>query len=145
MTSELETLGRAIKQAQYRQHRRLDAALTRIDTTLVQWDAMRAIAQRPGASAHDLAVATFQTDQSFGRLANRLLAQGMITRGSGFGRRIEHQLTAAGERKLSEATAIAGQVRAELFAPLSSADRSELQRILAVLLADLDGSNGGSL
>src|SRR5262245_66060580 len=107
MPTDLEILGRTVKRAQHRQHRVLDSALAPIGTTVVQWDAMRAIARSPDGSAHDLAVATFQTDQSFGTLANRLDAQGLIVRRPGTGRRIEHALTAAGERKLREATAIA--------------------------------------
>ena len=134
MPTDLEILGRDVKRAQHRQHRTLDAALNDIGTTLVQWDAMRAIASAPGASAHDLAVATFQTDQSFGTLANRLEAQGMIARSKGDGRRIEHHLTPAGTRKFREANAIAEQVRMVIFAPLTEAERRELQRLLGKLL-----------
>jgi len=135
MSKNLEALGRAVKQVQHRQHRTLEAALAPLDTTVVQWDAMRAIARLPGASAHDLAVATFQSDQAFGTLANRLEAAGMITRRPGTGRRIEHALTPTGERKLAEGSAIAERVRKELFAPLGDADRATLQRILDALLA----------
>jgi DNA-binding MarR family transcriptional regulator len=135
MSTNLETLGRAVKRAQHRQHRAVDAALAVIDTSIVQWDALRAIDRAPGASAHDLALATFQSDQSFGTLANRLEARGLIKRQSGEGRRIEHHLTSAGERKLSEANVITEQVRAELFAPLTQSDRGDLQRILDKLLA----------
>src|SRR5689334_11570483 len=113
MAADLEILGRAVKRAQYRQHRTLDAALNVIGTTIVQWDALRAIARLPGASAHALAQATFQTDQAFGTLANRLEAQGMILRRPGEGRRIEHRLTPAGEGKLREANAIAETKRDE--------------------------------
>ncbi len=134
MPIDLEILGRDVKRAQHRQHRALEAALIGIGTTLVQWDAMRAIANRPGASAHELALATFQTDQAFGTLANRLEAQGMIARTQGAGRRIEHQLTPAGVRMFGEANKIAEHVRTEIFAPLTQADRRELQRILDKLL-----------
>ena len=136
MDTDLERLGRAVKQAQHRQFRALEAALKPIGTTLVQWDALRAIATMPGASAHQLALATFQTDQAFGTLANRLEAQGMIARSKGEGRRIEHHLTAAGTRMLRDANAIAARIRAEIFAPLTEADRRELQRLLDKLLAD---------
>lgn len=136
MATNLEALGRAVKQAQHRQHRMLEAALAPLDTTVVQWDAMRAIARSPGASAHDLAVATFQSDQAFGTLANRLEALGMIARRPGGGRRIEHHLTAAGENKLRAASAIAGRVRGEVFADLGEGDRVVLQRILDTLLRD---------
>src|ERR1043166_4841201 len=66
----LEVLGRAVKQVQYRHHRALDTALAGVNSALAQRDARRAIARDPGASAHALAVATFQSDQSFGTLAN---------------------------------------------------------------------------
>jgi len=136
MPIDLQILGRDVKRAQHRQHRALDAALGGIGTTLVQWDALRAIANAPGASAHDLALATFQTDQAFGTLANRLEAQGMIARTRGEGRRIDHRLTAAGARMLRDANAIATRIRAEAFAPLTEADRRQLQHLLDKLLAN---------
>lgn len=98
----------------------------RLEGSAVQWDALRAIARYPGASAHELAVATFQTDQSFGTLANRLEAQGLIVRAPGRGRRIEHRLTVVGTRKLDEANVIADKKRHELFAVLSDSEFSDL-------------------
>ncbi|WP_148285514.1 MarR family winged helix-turn-helix transcriptional regulator, partial [Microbacterium sp. B24] len=90
MATNLELLGQAIKRAQYRNHRALDAALRDAGVTLVQWDALRAIDRMPGATGHTLASATFQSDQAFGTLANRLLGLGLIERTAGRGRRIEH-------------------------------------------------------
>lgn len=145
MSDQLDALGRAISQSQFRQNRRLEAALARIDTTLPQWDLMRAIRQRPGASEHELAVATFQTDQSFGKLASHLLSQNMITRGPGFELSVEYKLTDAGERKLSEAKALIREAQAQLFASLNLSDRRDLQRILKLLLADQHETFGGSL
>lgn len=135
MSPDLETLGRAVKRAQHRQKRTLEAALNEIGTTVVQWDALRAIARTPGASAHELAIATFQSDQSFGTLANRLEAQGLIVRRPGTGRQIEHRLTASGDRKLHEADGVAEKVRDELFAPLTQRERRDLQQLLEKLLA----------
>ncbi|MER7187616.1 MarR family transcriptional regulator, partial [Streptomyces hyaluromycini] len=43
MHDDLQVLGRAVKQAQYRQHRAMDSALSAVGTTLAQWDALRAI------------------------------------------------------------------------------------------------------
>ena len=136
MDTELERLGRAIKQAQHRQHRTLDTALAEIGTTLVQWDGLRAIAATPGASAHELALATFQTDQAFGTLANRLEAQELIARRAGDGRRIEHRLTAKGDRTLAAGNVIADRVRTELFAPLPKTERRQLAQILERLLTN---------
>lgn len=135
MDSELERLGRAVKQAQHRQHRAADAALNAIGITLVQWDALRAIAAAPGASAHQLAVATFQTDQAFGTLANRLEAQQLIVREAGEGRRIAHRLSPKGEAMLAEGNAVTDRVRRALYAALSEADRRILASLLERILA----------
>ncbi len=129
----MQTLGRAVKRAQYRQHRALDAGLAEVGTTLAQWDALRAISGLPGASAHALAALaglTFQTDQAFGTLAGRLVAQGLIERRPGRGRRIEHHLTPAGERILRAGQAVANEVFAASFAPLSGAERPLLLDLL---------------
>ncbi len=140
MDSDLERVGRAVKQAQHRQYRTMDGALGAIGTTLVQWDTLRAIALRPGASAHELALATFQSDQAFGTLATRLLRQGLIDRRQGQGRRIAHRLTPKGERLLAEGNTVADQVRGELYARISKADRRTLARILEQLL---EGDDAG--
>jgi DNA-binding MarR family transcriptional regulator len=129
-------LGRAVKQVQYRHHRALDARLGSVGTTLAQWDALRAIGRNPGASAHLLAVETFQSDQSFGTLAGRLAAQDLIRRRPGRGRRIEHHLTPAGEKALQAGRPIARDVFAASFAQLSEAERSTL---LDLLLRVLEG------
>jgi DNA-binding MarR family transcriptional regulator len=134
METNLEELGRAVKQAQHRQFQTLETALSTVGTTLAQWDALRAISKNPGASAHALAVATFQTDQAFGTLANRLLVQGLIKRKAGVGRRIEHALTDTGGQTLAKANIVADKIRAELFSALSHAERAALSKILAKLL-----------
>ena len=130
MPIELELLGRIIKQAQYRHHRALDARLAKVGTTLTQWDALRAIENQPGASAHALAVATFQTDQAFGTLANRLEAQGLIQRRPGHGRRIEHHLTPAGKNTLAAGHTIANEVLRASFVNLTEEERATLLDLL---------------
>ena len=133
MTADLEVLGHVMKRAQYRNHRRMDAALRDVGVGLVQWDAMRAIDKTPGASAHDLAVATFQSDQAFGTLANRLLDRGLIARTAGHGRRIEHTLTESGETALREGRRVAEDVLHDLFAPLAEEQRAALAQALDAL------------
>ena len=130
---QLQLLGRAVKQAQYRQHRALDSALAAVGTTLAQWDALRAIARTPGASARELSAATFQTEQAFGTLATRLTTQHLIERRPGHGRRIEHHLTPAGERLLETGTRVADEVLAECFAGLAEPDRATLLELLGRL------------
>ena len=130
MHADLQLLGRAVKQAQYRQHRALDSALTTVGSTLAQWDALRAISRTPGASARELAAVTFQTEQAFGALVGRLTAQDLVERRPGHGRRIEHHLTPAGERILKAGHKVADEVLAEAFAPLPEPDRARLLDLL---------------
>ena len=130
MFNEMQLLGRAIKQVQYRHHRAFDTKLAAVGTTLAQWDALRAIANQPGATSHALAVATFQSDQAFGALANRLQAQGLIERRAGHGQRIEHHLTTAGANMLAAANPIVDEVLQNSFAPLSAAERATLLGLL---------------
>src|ERR1700682_5313463 len=96
MPVALQDLGRAVKQLQYRHHRGMDRRLREAGTSLAQWDALRAIAARPNSSAHALAELTFQTDQSFGALAGRLLKRGIIERGPGPRRAVRHRLNTRG-------------------------------------------------
>ncbi|MDJ0385288.1 MarR family winged helix-turn-helix transcriptional regulator [Streptomyces sp. G-G2] len=136
MHGELQELGRAVKQAQYRQHRALDSALSAVGTTLAQWDALRAISRSPGASARELAAATFQTEQAFGALVGRLTAQGVVERRPGHGRRIEHHLTPAGERLLAVGHKVADEVLAVCFSALPDADRAVLRALLQRLTTE---------
>lgn len=130
MAVEGQVLGRAVKQVQYRQYRTLDSRLARIGTTPAQWDALRAISRSPGASARSLATRTFQSEQAFGTLAGRLAAQGLIDRRPGHGRSIEHHLTPAGEKILEAGHRIADDALAEIFSPLSDAERATLLGLL---------------
>ncbi|MFF7281222.1 MarR family winged helix-turn-helix transcriptional regulator [Streptomyces griseorubiginosus] len=138
MHGELQELGRAVKQAQYRQHRALDSALSAVGTTLAQWDALRAISRSPGASARELAAATFQTEQAFGTLAGRLTAQGLVERRPGRGRRIEHHLTTAGDHVLAAGHKVADEVLADCFSPLPAAERATLLDLLRRLTTPSD-------
>ena len=130
MPATPQTTGRLLKRAQYRNHRAADRALAAIGTTLVQWDALRAIDEAPSSSAHALAVATFQSDQSFGTLAARLVAQGLVERAPGRGRRVEHRLTDAGRQMLAAGQAVTAEVTARSFAELSAAELDTLHTLL---------------
>ncbi|WP_316768645.1 MarR family winged helix-turn-helix transcriptional regulator [Streptomyces sasae] len=135
MHDDLQVLGRAVKQTQYRQHRALDSALSAVGTTLAQWDALRAIDRTPGASARELAAATFQSEQAFGTLVGRLTAQGLVERRPGHGRRIQHHLTPEGERMLAAGHGVADEVLADCFAGLSARERATLLGLLERLNA----------
>nr|WP_205706663.1 MarR family winged helix-turn-helix transcriptional regulator [Kineococcus vitellinus] len=112
----------------------MDAALREVGISLVQWDALRAVARLPGASGHELALATFQSDQAFGTLATRLVERGLITRSAGRGRRLEHALTEAGRAALADGRRLSVGVLQDLFAPLGEEQRNDLLRLLQDLL-----------
>ena len=137
MTTDLEVLGQAMKRGQYRNHRTMDAALRGVGVSLVQWDALRAVERMPGASGHELAVATFQSDQSFGTLAGRLVDRGLLARSAGRGRRLEHALTESGRAALAEGHRVASDVLPQLFAPLDDVQRAALLEALLALTADV--------
>lgn len=124
-TNVLE-LGRAVKQLQNLNHRRLETGLHEIATTLAQWDALRAIDNNPGASAHVLAEETFQTDQSFGTLATRLIEKGLVERCQGVGRALVHSLTPAGRNILEQGLGIARRINNDSFKSLTEAERAQL-------------------
>ncbi|WP_213816848.1 MarR family winged helix-turn-helix transcriptional regulator [Glaciihabitans sp. dw_435] len=133
---DLSQVGQLVKKAQYRNHRAMDAALRPLGTSLVQWDALRAISRFPGASGHDLALATFQSDQSWGTLATRLVSRGLIERSAGVGRRVAHELTDEGRALLADGTAASQNVLPELFAALDEDERTMLATVLRKLTAD---------
>ena len=130
MTSKILVLGRAIKQLQNSNHRRLESALRAVDSSLAQWDALRAIGGNPGASAHALAEETFQTDQALGTLVTRMIAKGLVERQQGPGRALQHHLTANGQAVLAQAMQIATEVIGEAFKGLSAAERAQLLHLV---------------
>jgi DNA-binding MarR family transcriptional regulator len=136
MPIALRDLGRVVKQVQYRHHREMDGRLRAVGASLPQWDALRAISARPSSSAHALAEMTFQSDQSFGALARRLVERGMIERVPGPGRAVRHRLTSKGEATLRKGYDVVDQVFEASFAPLSVRHREELYRLLSRALVE---------
>jgi DNA-binding MarR family transcriptional regulator len=117
MARTVDEVALSIKRVQHRHHRALTAALADLDISLVQWDTLRHLHQQPDASLHDLAQLTFQTDQSFGTLAARMVERGLIERVPAPGRAIRHRITEKGEAVRREgARRVSGVVRRSLAA-----------------------------
>jgi DNA-binding MarR family transcriptional regulator len=114
----------------------MDRRLRTVGTSLPQWDALRAISARPNSSAHALAEITFQSDQSFGALASRLVERGMIERVAGPGRAVRHRLTSKGEATLRKGYDLVDQVFDASFAPLTVRQGEELYRLLSRVLME---------
>lgn len=134
MTMSPAELGLAVKRLQVKHHRAATDALRPLGVTLVQWDALRHLHANPGASLHDLAVLTFQTDQAFGTLATRMEARGLIRR-VGAGRAIRPELTPEGERVRAEGARLTEQVVERSFSPLDDTEREAFGDMLQRLLA----------
>ncbi|MFC4266231.1 MarR family winged helix-turn-helix transcriptional regulator [Arthrobacter cryoconiti] len=135
MDKSLQDLGLSVKRLQMRHHDGLTAGLAPLGISLVQWDALRHLHQNPGASLHDLAQLTFQSDQGFGTLAGRMITRELIERMPGPGRAVRHRLTAKGEKLREQGAYIVDAVFAESFRPLTAAQRETLDELLAQLLA----------
>ena len=134
MNSPNQDTGLLVKRLQMQHHRAANAALAALDISLVQWDALRHLEANPGASLHDLAVLTFQTDQSFGALAARMEARGLIERVAGPGRAVRHRLTAKGEQVRKEGSALVESVLQQSFAPLTPTQLQSLHKLLHLLV-----------
>jgi DNA-binding MarR family transcriptional regulator len=134
MANSIHETGLRVKRLQMQHHRAANAELAALDISIVQWDALRQIHQNPGASLHDLAVLTFQTDQSFGALASRMESRGLIERVPGSGRAVRHQLTEKGDRLREQGRDILERVLSESFNPLTPDELETLDALLRRLV-----------
>jgi DNA-binding MarR family transcriptional regulator len=126
----LQDVGLAVKRLQWRHHRDANRQLATLGVSLVQWDVLRHLDAEPEASLHRLAVLTFQTDQSMGELARRMIERDLLERVDGPGRAVRHRLTAAGEQVRAAGGALLDEVLEESFGGLSDRDRATLHRLL---------------
>lgn len=119
MSRSLQDVALAIKRVQNRHHRMVDAQLTPLGLSLVQWDALRHLDRNPEASLHDLAQLIFQSDQAFGTLSARMAERGLVERTPGPGRAVRLVMTDRGRELLARGSAIVDGVLSRSLAPLS--------------------------
>jgi DNA-binding MarR family transcriptional regulator len=124
----------AVKRLQHRHHRALSRALAPLGLSLVQWDTLRHLHRQPDASLHDLAVLTFQTDQSFGSLATRMVDRGLIERVPGPGRAVKHRITDEGQRLRAAGQQAAEAIVDSSFGALSATQIDQLGDLLDAAL-----------
>ncbi|MFD2421541.1 MarR family winged helix-turn-helix transcriptional regulator [Amycolatopsis pigmentata] len=130
MTVSLREIGLAVKRLQWRHHREGNARLAEIGLSLPQWDVLRHAAANPEASGHELAVLTFQSDQAFGTMANRMIAKGLLVRVQGHGRAMHYRLTPAGEDARRAGAAILDEVMTGSIGQLSPTEQATLHSLL---------------
>ncbi|WP_249998407.1 MarR family winged helix-turn-helix transcriptional regulator [Actinoplanes sp. M2I2] len=130
MSTSLQQVGLAVKRLQWRHHREMNRRLGPLGLSLVQWDTLRHLHDDPGASLHRLAELTFQTDQSMGELARRMVDRGLIERLEGPGRRVRHRISPTGDELRRAGGEVADGVLAESLGQLSAAERETLHELL---------------
>ena len=129
-TVTLQDVGLAVKRLQWRHHREANTRLGTIGLSLPQWDVLRHLHANPDASLHKLAVLTFQTDQSMGALAARMIDRGLLERVEGPGRAVRHRLTPAGQQLRLEGSSLVDGVLSDSLGHLSDAELSILHTLL---------------
>ncbi|MGA5298432.1 MarR family winged helix-turn-helix transcriptional regulator [Nucisporomicrobium flavum] len=134
MATTAEEVGILVKRVQHRHHRALTAALADLGVSLVQWDTLRHLHRQPDASLHALAQLTYQTDQSFGTLAARMVDRGLIERMPGSGRAVRHRLTPRGEQLRAAGEERVLAVVTQSFAGLGGDDLDRLAGLLRQVL-----------
>ena len=134
MSNELEYLGWLIKRLQHKHHRALDTEFALLDTSLVQWNALREIDRNPKSTQHRLAAMTFNSDQAFGTLLSRLQKRGLVEEQQKLGRATFHQLTQKGENLLREGQLVMSAVLAQSFSTLTVKERKQLKLLIIKVL-----------
>ncbi len=130
MEPSVQDVGIAVKRLQWRHHTEASKGLAELGVSLPQWDVLRRLHERPDASLHELAQLTFQTDQSMGSLAARMVARGLLERLEGSGRAVRHRLTPDGERIRKAGDRILDAVLTASVGGLSPAERVTLLKLL---------------
>jgi DNA-binding MarR family transcriptional regulator len=134
MEASVQEIGRAVKQLQWQHHSEASKQLADLGVSLPQWDVLRRLHDAPDASLHDLAQLTFQTDQSMGSLATRMIARGLIERLEGPGRAIRHRLTPEGDRIREQGADLFNSVLTASLGTLSPTERTTLLKLLTKAL-----------
>jgi DNA-binding MarR family transcriptional regulator len=139
----LQEVGLAVKRLQWAHHREANRRLAGVGLSLVQWDVLRHLAARPEASLHALAELTFQTDQSMGELAGRMVRRGLLERVDGPGRAVRHRLTAAGDDARRAGADVMDTVFAGTIGTLDAGELATLHRLLLAAAAGRDAKAAG--
>lgn len=135
MTTDIGEIGRSVKRLQMRHHRALNAALAPLGLTIVMWDALRHIDENPGASQHQLAESTYQSDQAFGTLAGRMIDRGLIERLRAPGRAVQHRLTEEGALLRARGNELVVSTLVSSFAGLTAEQLADFDALLRIVLA----------
>ncbi|MFJ3440868.1 MarR family winged helix-turn-helix transcriptional regulator [Streptomyces sp. NPDC086081] len=96
----------------------------------MQWDVLRHLHSRPDAPLHTLSELTFQSDQSMGELARRMVGSGLLERVPGPGRAVRHRLTPQGQDAYERGSGIVDTVLEESLGILTAQEGAVLHDLL---------------
>jgi DNA-binding MarR family transcriptional regulator len=133
MDNDAIELAVLLRRAQLRKQAACDAALARWDLTLPQWGILRAIADHPDSSTHDLAHTTGQSDQAAGAGVARLERRGLLQRRNVSGKAILHRLTPAGQKMLTRSDKTVAAVMGGALAGFTDKEIATLRKQLRQL------------
>lgn len=125
-----------LKRVQQGKQLAVDAALSDLGCSFSQWVLLDRISAFPGASAHQLAQAAFQTDQSFGSLARRLIDRDLVKRKPGRGRATMHTLTPQGERLLVQCNPLVMSTLRQHFSALTAEEFQQFGALLQKIMRE---------
>ena len=138
--SNLE-LGLAVRELHWRHNREANRRLqARAGISLKQWEVLRVLRREPEASLRDLAVLTWQTDQSMGELARRMVDRGLLTRAGGPGRAVRHHVTSEGRAALEAGAGIVDDILARSVGSLTAEEQVAFHAMLVKAASGLSGS-----
>jgi DNA-binding MarR family transcriptional regulator len=131
MQPSILQVGLAVRELHWRHHREANRRLqAQAGLSLKQWEVIRQLRREPEASLHDLAMRTFQTDQSMGELAKRMVDRGLLARVEGPGRAVRHRVTSAGEAAYEAGSGVVDGVLAETVGSLTPDEQATLHAML---------------
>lgn len=109
------------------------------NVTVAEWVLMRVLFDREPMPPSEVAEATGLTRGAITKLADRLIAKGMIVRKASTddGRMQSLALTSRGQALVPQLAALADRNEAEAFSHLGESERKALERILGKIIAKL--------
>jgi DNA-binding MarR family transcriptional regulator len=128
--SSVIELGLALRRAQHLLGQRIDEDLRPLYLNLGLWRVLLEVGQEPGASASELARASFHTPQTLGGLLRRLEDRGLVVRSVGRGRIVENHLTDKGHEALDAATQRVEEIISGTLTTFGPTERATLTRLV---------------
>ena len=137
---ELETsVGYLLKEASSVLRAAMEAVLRPLGMTVTHYSCLELLAQRPGLSNSELARGAFVTRQSMNVLLQSLERDGLVARPETppSGRALPTELTAAGRRQLSAASAAVRGVEDRMKSGMTPQQQVQFRSLLATCVSAL--------